>query len=217
MTGPAYGQQPSFGAPRGAPAGSASYLPRPRKSEAFGMVGAGLAIIGAAVLGLAFTRLPWLRTDNGTPFLPAANSKTKFTDLHNSLEQAKLELEGSASAAKLVHFGIAPSYFSWLAWVLLLVSFVFAMLAVSPLRGLSTVFRVLGALIALAGVGATLWAIELVRLDSRLAAQLGTKSPSYLDYLKHGGLGFWAAVAGFVLIGLAALVGPRRADTTSHY
>jgi hypothetical protein len=104
-------------------------------------------------------------------------------------------------------------YFSWLAWVLLAAAVVVGLLAVLP-NAFSGVLRVLGPIVGLAGVGLTFWAIDLASFSGPYARQLGSSNPGYSDYLNDAGPGFWLAAAGLLVIGLGALLGPRRVRAT---
>lgn len=182
--------------------------------QRFGVVGAVLAIVGAILAVLAFTVLPWLRQDTRSMFFlfEGKSSHTTFGKLHTAVGTLQ---HRTGLVASRVHFGVAPAYFGWLAWVLLAVAFVLAILAVAPLGPVTAALRPAAALVALAGIGLSLWAIDLFSYDRTLAKPIGTRSPSYTDYLSHGSFAFWATLLGFVLIGAGALIGPRRTTATS--
>jgi putative copper export protein len=80
---------------------------------------------------------------------------------------------------------------------------------------------VLGALVAVAGIGLTLWAVNLLQVDSafrRLTGGSDAKTPSYWEYLKHTSFGAWAMLLAFLLCLIAAMMGPKRAaDTRTGY
>ena len=182
MTGPSqpgYGQQPPGYQP--APSTGPGY--GPSTGRAFGVAGAVLAVIGAALIVVAYTALDWF-THSST------DGPSHFSDVKNVVKQA--DAVGLANS-------FAKLYFGWLGWVLLVAAFVLALLANVP-SAAAGVARPLGAVVGLAGIGATFWALKF----------LSTSKPSYSEYLKHARLGFWFTVAGFVLIAIGAMVGPRR-------
>ncbi|MDQ6849127.1 MAG: hypothetical protein M3070_03920 [Actinomycetota bacterium] len=232
MTGSDFGQQPQYGQPAqgeppygqppygqryGAAPQNTGYGLRPR-AQGFGVIGAVLAIIGAAGVVVAFTLLDWLRGDKSSSSLfQGAGSQTTFSKLHHTLSGLQRQLDQApAESSSHISFGVAPYYFSWLGWVLVIAAFVLAILAVSPIGGLSTLCRVLGAVVGLAGVTATLWAIDLIRIDASFAQLFNSNTPSYFDYLKHASFGFWVALAGFLLLALGALAGPRKTSPASY-
>jgi hypothetical protein len=63
--------------------------------------------------------------------------------------------------------------------------------------------RPIGALLGLAGIGATLWAVGIAH------------GRSWTFFLKRADIGFYVALGGFLLITIGALIGPRRAVTTT--
>ena len=92
--------------------------------------------------------------------------------------------------------GDTEIYFKWLAWVLLIVSFAIALLACLPSPA-SPLLRGLGVLAGLAGIGLTVWAVK--------------GDAAWSDLFKHGQIGLWLALVGFLLIAVGAAVGPQRA------
>ena len=224
---PAYGQpqygQPQYGQPPGGqpqygqPAGYGGYGP-PSGSYgaapggprlALGVPGLIVAGAGAVLVLIAFTELKWLRKgDKGSFF--ADTKDTTFHKIHNGFNQINHQLPKQYQND--LHTGVGPSYFSWLGWLLFGVAVVLAVLAVLPNTG-ARIGRLLGPLVALVAIGLTFWAIDLVRITGALKdqiAQAGQKVPSYGDYLSHANIGFWFAVGGFLLLGIGALLGPRR-------
>jgi hypothetical protein len=177
-----YGQQQGYGQPAqpGYPATeSFNYGARTGSTQAFGVVGAILAVIGAAAVVVGFTAVNWFD----------GKADSKLSDIK--------KLQDSAGG---VNF-LPKAYSHWLGWVLLAAAFVIAVAAVAPWAG-SAAARGLGLLVGLAGVGATLWAVDILQGVSG--------NPSYSQYLKHADLGFYFAAAGFLVIGIGALTGPRR-------
>lgn len=172
---PAYGQQQSaYPQP-----GSFNYGARTNSGRAYGVVGAVLAVLGAAAVVVAFTAVKWY--DQGS---------LKFNDIKDNLDHF------SSQASFL-----PKAYYSWLGWVLLAAALVLALVAAAPTSGAAAA-RGLGLLVGLAGVGATLWAVDY--------AQGIHGAPSYSEFIKHAGVGFYLAAAGFLVIGIGAAIGPRR-------
>lgn len=124
-----YGAQPApYGAPRSAPA----------QGQAFGTVGAVVALIGAAAGAVAVTALKWFST----------LGRAHFSDVHDLVM-------GLGPVAN--NFGKA--YFSWLGYLLLAAAVVFALLANAPTPA-RTALRVVGFLVGLAGMGLTFLGIK---------------------------------------------------------
>jgi hypothetical protein len=185
---PAYGQQPDGQQPMG-PLTSQFARLDPGPSQGFGVIGAAIAALGAVLLIIAFTVTNWYDGKNGN---------SHFGDLHKALTQ--LDKSNRANSLAVIYFG-------WLAWVLLAVGVIAAVLANLP-SPLSGVMRGVGALIGLAGAGLTLGAIKLTK-DASAAAASGSLA-DYGDYIKHSSVAFWLAIAGFVIIAVGSLIGPRR-------
>jgi hypothetical protein len=176
----------------------------------------GLLLVGlGAVLGaIALTVLPWFRGDVGV--LRGSHSTTgDLGDVLDSLVSLRHDL-GDKHAYRL---GLSDYYFSWLGWLLLAAAVVVAVVAILPTSEGGAV-RILGVLICLLGVTATFWAIDVYRADPELGGKprpnvdyLPGDGPGYGAFLSHASAGFWVAVAAFVLIGVGAAHGPRRART----
>jgi hypothetical protein len=200
-----YGQQqPPYGAPAGAQHAYATPYAGARTGRAFGVPGAALVVIGAILGVLAFTVLGWFRNKVGDV---GSSSKSTFSKVHDALDNAQNQAK-ELHVSKYLHFGISPTYFSWLAWVLLAAAVVLGLLAVSS-AGTGAV-RGLAVLVGLAGAGLTIWALDLVEFDRGLPGE-PSNLPGFTDYIKHSGFGAWAAVAAFLLITIGAAIGPRRA------
>jgi hypothetical protein len=95
--------------------------------------------------------------------------------------------------------GFTSAYFGWLAWVFLIVVVVAGVLSSVPSPALR-VFRIIGVVVGFAAAGLTFLAIKIS----------ASGSPAYSEYLKHARIGFYFAVAGFLLAGIGAAIGPRR-------
>ncbi|HEY2298003.1 MAG TPA: hypothetical protein VGH43_09770 [Jatrophihabitans sp.] len=198
-----YGQQ-SYGA---APAAMATSKGR------FNVVAGVLAGI-AAILGiLSLFVFGWYR-DNYRSVSGGnnASSSSKFSKLHDSLGNFKDQADSHPSIGRFLHFGISPTYFGWLGYLLIIAAVVLAFVAAAPLGGAVVAVKFLAALVALAGLGLTLWAIDLIAVDKPFVDQYlnGQKAPSYLDYLKHTSFGAWAMLLAFLLCFIAALLPPKR-------
>ncbi|MDT4943700.1 MAG: hypothetical protein QOH14_433 [Pseudonocardiales bacterium] len=176
-----FGAQPPF----------AGYRPPPRPGPRFGVVGAVLAALGAACLIVSFTAVNWFSGST-------RNSPAHFSNVHDVLNV--LDRFGHVAARP------AQLYFGWLGWALLAAVLVLAVLAVVP-SPLSAVSRLLGFLVAVAGIVMTFLAIKLTK--GTLALEANTRG-SYGEWLKHARIGFYLAVAGFLLAGIGAAFGPRR-------
>jgi hypothetical protein len=94
--------------------------------------------------------------------------------------------------------GFATAYFGWLGWVALIVVVVAGVLASLPTPVLR-ICRIIGIVVGVAMAGLTFLAIDF-----------SGDSTGYSNYLKHAQIGFYFAVAGFLIAGIGAGVGPRR-------
>jgi hypothetical protein len=198
-----YGQQ-NYGA---APAGTTA-----ESKGRFNVVAGVLAGI-AAILGiLSLFVLGWYRDNyNSVSGGSSASSGSKFSKIHDALQTAQNQIDAQPSAGKYIHFGLAPTYFSWLGYVLIIAAVVLAFIAAAPLGGAVVVVKFVAAIVALAGLGATFWAIDLISFDAALRSRLGNDAPSgYGDWLKHTSFGAWAMMLAFLLCFIAALLPPKR-------
>lgn len=93
--------------------------------------------------------------------------------------------------------GFAKAYFGWFAWTFLIISTISAVAASFPSPALRAL-RVLGVVAAFATAGL-----------SFLAVQVNT-ARSYVDWLGDARIGFYLAIAGFIVIGVGAAIGPRK-------
>jgi hypothetical protein len=184
---PAYGQQPAYGQPPMGPETTRMARLDPGPSQRFGVVSAVLTGLGALLVILAFTALDWYG-DGGV-----SGSKSKFSDIHKTLD-----LVGGFAQ------GPAKLYFSWLGWALLAAAAVTALLAALPTVGMP--FRVFGAAAAVAGIVATFLAIQLLKNSDAVPRSYR----GYSTWLKHARIGFYVAVAGFVLMAVGAATGTSR-------
>ena len=118
-----------------------------------------------------------------------ATRDTGFGDISDALDRTN-------SAA-----GVASAYFGWLAWLLLVALVIVGVVANLPSPA-SGPLRALGGILAAAAIALTFFA---VKLDDSL---------SMSDYLKNARVGFYLALAGFLIAGIGALIGPTRTRTT---
>jgi hypothetical protein len=180
---PAQGYGPQAGGPQyGGYGPPAAYSGPPPSGETYGVIAAALAVI-AAVLGvLSLTVVDWF----------TGPGQSHFSDVR------KLVTSDEAT-----HYatGLAKVFYGWLAWVLLAVVVVVALLAAAPNVGRP--FRFLGAVLAAAFVVIAFLALQFFKAD-------GGKFNGYSAYLKHARAGFWMLVAAFVLAGIAAAIGAQR-------
>jgi len=195
---PAYGQQPAYGQPpSGAPGqqppgfggyqyGQPAYgggappahYAQPRARLGVGVAGLVFAVAGGAAGIIAFTALNWFK----------GPGKSHFSDVRDFVKIAHINH---------VDTGIGYVYFRWLAWVLLAAAVVLAILACLPSPA-SAGLRVLGALVSLAGIGLTFWAIEFAH------------GQAYSKFIKDARVGFYVTLAAFLFTLIASLAGPRK-------
>jgi len=195
---PAYGEQPAYGQP---PAGAAGQQPpggygqyqygqpmhggappapysQPRARLGVGVAGLVFAVAGAVLGVIACTALDWYK---GSP-------ASHFSDIHDALKV--LHANGADT-------GIGYVYFQWLAWALLAAAVILAILACLPSPA-SAGLRVLGALVSLAGIGITFWAIDIAH------------GIAYTTFLKDARVGFYFMLAAFLFTFIGSLAGPRK-------
>jgi hypothetical protein len=113
---------------------------------------------------------------------------TKFGDIGRELDDA-----GAAAS------GLAKAYFGWLGWLLLVVTIVLCVAACAPSPA-SQALRAFGAIAAAVSIAVTFFAIRLGVNDA------------YSDDIKSVRIGFYFTIAGFLLLGIGALIGPRRRE-----
>ncbi|MDP9118049.1 MAG: hypothetical protein M3O28_12475 [Actinomycetota bacterium] len=154
----------------------------PGPTQRFGAVSALFTAVGTVFLVLAFTVTNWFKSSPDASHL---------RDVHHVL-------------TLISPSPIAKAYFGWLAWVLLVAAVVAALLAATPT--IATPFRVLGVVIAAAGIGLTFAAIHLYSGGA-------PNSLSYGTYLRNARLAFYLAIVGFIVVGIGAGIGPRQERT----
>ncbi len=184
-----YDRDPRYGEPQYEPPTARYGVPADRRAamaNAYGApVGSGarFGVVGATLAGIGGVLLVIAFT--ALDWLSVRGSST-FGDLGDTLD-----VNGAAN-------GLARNYFSWLGWLLLVLVVGVAILANLPSPA-SGPLQALGAVGAAAGVAITFFAINLY-----------SDGQAYTEYLKHARLGFYFALAGFVLAGIGALVGPTK-------
>lgn len=167
-------------------------------------VAACLVALGAALILAGFSVLDWFRS--GAGFFAGAGSSSTFAEVRDTLAHTKQQVDAQGLSGH-VTFGASYVYFEWLGWVLLVIALGTGAVAVSRFGGRHWSVRFLAAVAAAAGVGVTVLALDLITFERN--APNNANAPTYGDFLRHSGLGAWAAVAGFLLILVGDLL-PRR-------
>jgi hypothetical protein len=116
-----------------------------------------------------------------------------FTSKSVKFGDVKTALDKLSDAA-----GLAKAYFGWLAWVLLIVTAICAFAAAIPTVG--RVFRFVTPVVALAAIAVSFLGIKLA----------SGSEPKYSEYINHAEIGFWVAIGGFAVLGIAGIIGARR-------
>lgn len=155
------------------------YGAQPR--ETVGLTGLLGAVLGALLLILGFAALAWYSS---------AGQDVKFSDLHRAA--------GHIAAA-----GLVKAYFGWLAWVLLVLVVVSALLASLPIGSIAVAFRILAPVAGIVGIVVTLLALNNFWGDQSDAGDVGI--------FKHSAVGLYFTLAGFLIAGVAGVFGARRA------
>jgi hypothetical protein len=155
--------------------------------QTLGIVGIAVAIVGAVVLISGFF-LSWYKI---------AGQEAKFSDIHKDLSDA-----GSLAP------GLAKAYFGWLAWVLLVLVIIAAVVANLPVGAAVLPMRIVAPVIGLLGVLLTLLALNSY-WDKAKDTPAGQGAD--LGIFKHSAIGLYLTLAGFIIAGVAGVFGPRRA------
>jgi hypothetical protein len=159
-----------------------------------------LLVLGGAVLvALAYTVLDWFHPETDGSF-PIAGGST-LPDLHRLLVQIEDESRGVAGSALVARY-----YFSSWVW-LLFAAVTLAALVATVSNRMATTAGMIGTLLAAAAVVLTFGALRLSVVHDEAYAPFAL---GYGDFLSHATLGFWLAVAGYLLAGAGALFGPPR-------
>jgi hypothetical protein len=154
------------------------------ESRSIGAPGIALTLVGAVLLMISFTAVDWYPGSTG----PSAIAHITFTDLHR-LTTANTTV------------GIATAYFGWLAWVLLILVIAVGLAANLPTRAANGL-RAAGFALGLAGAACTYLAL------SKLASASGGSVGAF----DHARIGVWLALAGYLVAGAGAAIGPLRRE-----
>jgi len=155
----------------------------------FAFIGAAVTTLGAILLVISFTALEW--------FSPQGIGHSQVSRLRLLLDQA-----GPAATAE------SKAYFGWLGATLAVVVVLAALLASLPVAS-AKALRVIAPITAAAAIVMTFLAI-------RLFTAAGGAGATYADYLDGARLGFYFAVAGFLLAGLGAVLAGHRRVGPEH-
>jgi hypothetical protein len=171
-----------------------------------------LATTAAGLGACATTVLGWFRhTDVAVLLTAGTDDRLTFSLLGTALraEQDRLD-QAPAGVRAGIHLGIGPTYFGWLGYALLGVAVTLAVVSAAPSARMTAAARLLGLLVSMSGVAATLWAFDLVRVDPNVVIRGAQRPPGYLDYLSATGPGAWAMLAAFALTLVAVTLPVRR-------
>lgn len=143
-----------------------------------GYPGIALMIAGSVMLLAAFTVVNWYPGSRGAD----SEADITFKKLH--------ALAGSGGTP-----AISQMYFNWLCWALLILAIVVAMAANFPSVATESL-RIFGFALGLTGAAITYLVLE--------QPHRGTTGSAF----DHAQYGVWLALAGFLVIGLGAALGP---------
>jgi hypothetical protein len=146
-----------------------------RSSPGYGLI---LAVVGGVLGVIAFTAMDWFKRPQ------------HFSDVRDSVQAAH---DGHFDTA------VGSLYFTWLGWAVLAAAVVIAILATVP-SSVNLGVRALGALLGLAGITLTFWAIKYFH------------GPPYTAFLEHARAGFYVTLGAFLLTTFASLLGARQQD-----
>jgi hypothetical protein len=186
---PGYGQQqPQYRQQQyGQPLGQPGYgTPAGGVGQRFGIVAAALAVVAAALGIISLTAVDWFSGGN-----------SKFSDVRKVV---------TSDQARQFTSSLSRAYYSWLAWVLLAVVVIAALVAAAP--GIGSPFRVVGVLAAVASIVVSFIALKF--FNSK-AGSINSDFRNYSEYLKHARAGFWMLIAAFLVAGIGAAIGAARA------
>jgi len=186
-----YPQQPSgYGYQPGAPSWGGGYGTREQARPSVGIIGLIGAAVGAVLLILGATALAWYKI---------RGADGKFSDLHSDVKDAP----GAAG------LGLAKAYFGWLAWVLLALVVIAAVMASLPIGSSGLVFRIVAPVVGVLGLVLTLLASN--NYWDKLKDQFQAAGIDDVGLFKHSQIGLYLMLAGFLIAGIAGVFGPRRA------
>lgn len=160
--------------------------------QSVGIIGLIGAAVGAILLILGATALAWYKI---------GGEDGKFSDLNNDVKDAP----------GAVGVGMAKAYFGWLAWVLLALVIIAAVVASLPIGSAGLAFRIIAPVIGVLGLVLTLLALNNYWDKAKDGAQAQGADPSDLGIFKHSQIGLYLMLLGFLIAGVAGVFGPRRA------
>lgn len=178
-------QQPGYSQQQGGYGYGQGYGSYSQPRQTVGIVGLIVAVVGAIVLVSGFF-LSWYKI---------AGQEIKFTDIHKDLNDA-----GSVAPA------LSKTYFGWLAWVLLALVIIAAVVASLPIGSSALIFRIVAPIIGLLGV-----LLTLLALNSYFDKAKDAAGATDVGIFKHSAIGLYLTLAGFVIAGVAGVFGPQRA------
>jgi hypothetical protein len=152
-------------------------------SESAGIAGLALAAVGALLLVVGIAALDWYSL---------SGQGIKFNDLHD--------------AAKHGNVGLMKAYGGFLAWILVVVVVVAAVLASLPIGAGGAACRVITPIVGALGIALTLVALNSFWTKDRKAGEAVD-----VGIFKHASIGLYLTLLGFVVVGIAGVIGPRRA------
>lgn len=175
-------------------------------------IGAAVVAVGAVAVVLGLTVLPWYRIPSPPGFYGAffRSPATKFFDVHNGITNFQHLIASEGIPPQYVSYGVAISYFGWLAWVLLIIAAAFAAASVSPFGAFRWWPRWVAAVAAFAGGGITITALDLVTFAGNPPAR--DRPPSFGDFVGQTSFAPWVVVVGYTLI-LAGSFAPHPVAT----
>jgi hypothetical protein len=149
-------------------------------SESAGIVGLAVAAVGALLLVIGVAALNWYTV---------LGQEGKLTDLGDS--------------AKDIDAGLMKAYSGYLVWILVLAVVAAAVVASLP-SGAAALFRIITPVLGVIGVVITLLASSTFW---NKAKDTGLQDAGVF---KHAQIGLFLTLAGFLIVGIAGVFGPRR-------
>jgi hypothetical protein len=158
--------------------------------------------VGAFLILLSLTVLEWFRSGPG--FFANAGNNTSFHEVHNTIVAVQ---HGFADISGHVTFGASSAYFSWLGWVAFLVTVGLGVVTVTSLGATVWPARWLTVAASVAAVVLILFALDIISFEGN--PPKNAQTPSWGDFIAHSGPAAWAAIFGYLLIMVSALLAPR--------
>jgi hypothetical protein len=150
--------------------------------ESAGIVGLVVAAVGALLLIIGVAALNWYS---------AGAAHDKLTDLRDG--------------AKQINAGFMKAYGGFLVWILVVAVVAAAVIASLPIGSTAAAFRVIAPVLGVLGL-----VITLLALNS-LWSKAKDSGASDVGVFKHGTIGLYVTLLGFLVAGIAGVFGPRRA------